>query len=67
LTLLLIGSIFFEYFPYSKIAQLDAWYRGFNKRELKLELMDLVEGLDPDKVVKYLDEEILRKVPDKLL
>lgn len=62
-----LSDFFFEHLPYSKIAQLDAWYRGFNKRDVKLELVDLVEGIDPGRVFKHLDQEILKKIPDRLL
>lgn len=62
-----LSDFFFEYFSYLKIAQLDAWYRGFDRTEAKLELSDLVDGIDPSKLFKHMDEEILKKIPDKLL
>lgn len=33
---------------------------------LKLDLLDLVPGIDSEKVLKYMDNEILRKLLDKL-
>jgi len=62
-----LSEFFFEYFPYSRIAQLDAWYRSFSRQKTKLELIDLVEDVDPDGVFRHLDEEIFKKTPDKLL
>jgi len=62
-----LSEIFFEYFPYNQAERLDVWYRGFDRMEAKLSLMDLVSGIDTGKVFKYLDDQILKKIPAKLL
>lgn len=61
-----VSEVFFEYFPYNQAKRLDAWYRGFDRSETRLGLMDLVPKLDTSKLFKYLDGEILRKIPEKL-
>jgi len=61
-----LSEVFFEYFAYNDVNRLDAWYRGFNRIEAKLELLDLVPESDPGIVFKYLDDQILKKIPDKL-
>ncbi len=58
---------FLEYFSMDKVESLVAWYRGFNRMKVKLELMDLVSGVDTAEVLRHLDDEILRKLPDKML
>ncbi|MBI3602531.1 MAG: nucleotidyl transferase AbiEii/AbiGii toxin family protein [Candidatus Omnitrophica bacterium] len=62
-----LSDVFFEYFAYNETERLDAWYRGFNRSETKLALMDLVTRIDTGKVFKYLDDQILKRIPDKLL
>ena len=62
-----LSEIFFEYFPYNQAQRLDAWYRGFDRMETKLSLIDLVSGIDAGKVFKYLDDQILKKITAKLL
>lgn len=59
-------EVFFEYFSYDKAERLDTWYRGFDKTETKLALIDLVPGIDTRKVFKYLDDQILIKIQEKL-
>ena len=61
-----VSDVFFEYFPYNQAERLDAWYRGFDRVETKLSLTDLVPKVDPIKVFKYLDDQILKKIPNKL-
>ena len=60
-------EVFFEYLSYDKAERLDAWYKVFNRTETKLSLMDLVPGIDTGKVFKHLDDQILKKIPGKLL
>jgi len=43
------------------------WYHSFNRTRLKGELMDLVPGVDTLEVLDYLDNEILKRLPKKLL
>lgn len=62
-----LSEFFLEYFSYDKAESLIAWYRGFNRMNLKIELLDLVPGIDAGKVLKCLDDEILRKLPEKLM
>ncbi|MBF0522877.1 MAG: nucleotidyl transferase AbiEii/AbiGii toxin family protein [Candidatus Omnitrophica bacterium] len=59
-------DVFFEYFSYDKAERLDAWYRGFDRTETKLSLIDLVPGIDTGKLFKHLDGQIIKKIPDKL-
>jgi len=62
-----VSKFFLEYLTYEKAEPFFVWYRNFNRTDLKLELMDLVPGVDVSEVVKHLDNEILRKLPEKLL
>jgi len=61
-----VSDVFFEYFPYNQTERLDAWYRGFDRVETKLSLIDLVPKIDPSKVFRHLDDQILKKIPNKL-
>ena len=61
-----LSEVFFEYFGYNQAEQLSAWYKGFDRTETKLALMDLVSNVDSGIVFKYLDGQILKKIPDKL-
>lgn len=62
-----LSTFFFEYFSYDKVEPLIGWYRGFRRTDLKIELLDLVPKIDTVQVTKYLDIEILEKLPDKLI
>ncbi|MFH0924592.1 MAG: nucleotidyl transferase AbiEii/AbiGii toxin family protein [bacterium] len=62
-----LSDFFFEYLTYDKAEGLIAWYRGFNRMDLKVELLNLVPGVDTGKVIKHLDEELLKRLPEKLL
>lgn len=62
-----LSEFFFEYFSYDKAEALIAWYKRFNRIDLKIELMDLVSKVDVVKVMKHMDNEILKKIPDKLI
>lgn len=62
-----LSEYFFEYFSYDKAETLIAWYRGFNRMDLKIELLDLVPKVDTAEVLRHLDDEILKRLPDKLL
>lgn len=62
-----ISKFFFEYFSYDKAEPLFAWYHNFNRTDLKSELMDLVPNIDTLKVLNHLDNEILKKLPKKLI
>ncbi len=62
-----VTDFFLEHFSYDKAERLIAWYKGFNRTDLKLELLDLVPGIDTAKVLKDLDKEILKNLPDRLL
>ena len=61
-----LSEFFFEYFSYDKTKRLEAWYRGFNKTETKLALIDLIPKVDTSKIFKHLDEQILKEIPSKL-
>ena len=62
-----ISKFFFEYFSYDKAEPFFVWYRSFNKTSLKSELMDLVPNIDTIEVLNHLDNEILKKLPKKLI
>jgi len=62
-----LSEFFFEYFSYDKAEALIAWCKGFNRMDMKLELLDLVSKIDTVKVIKHLDDEILKKIPEKLI
>jgi len=62
-----LSEFFFEYFSYDKAESLIVWYRGFNRMNLKIELLDLVPNIDTGKVIKHLDSEILKSLPEKLM
>ena len=62
-----ISNFFLEYYSRDKAENLIAWYRSFNRMSLKMELLDLVPGIDTGKVFKHLDDEIIKKLPDKLI
>jgi len=62
-----ISKFFLEYFSYDKAEPLFVWYRGFNRTNLKIELMDLVPDVDTMEVLNHLDNEILKKLPKKLI
>ncbi len=62
-----ISEFFFEYFSYDRVESFVAWYRGFNRIKIKIELLDLVPKVDTAEVIEHLDNEILKKIPDKLI
>ncbi len=62
-----LSKFFLEYFSYDKAESLISWYHGFNRTNLKIDLLDLVPKIDTLKVIKHLDREILKKIPEKLI
>jgi len=62
-----ISKFFLEYFSYDKAEPFFVWYHGFNRTNLKIELMDLVPNVDTMEVLNHLDNEILKKLPKKLI
>jgi hypothetical protein len=62
-----ISDFFVRNFSEAQAERLILWWKGFNRRDLKLELVDLAPGADPGKVLHYLDDEILKRFPGKLL
>lgn len=62
-----VSEFFFEYFSYDKVESFVAWYRGFNRMRLKVELLDLVPKVDTADVIEHLDHEILKRIPEKLV
>ena len=61
-----VSDFFIEYFSISKAEAFIAWYRSFNRMNLKLELSDVTPKTDPAKVIIHLDNEILKALPDKI-
>ncbi|MGB2706138.1 MAG: nucleotidyl transferase AbiEii/AbiGii toxin family protein [Candidatus Omnitrophota bacterium] len=62
-----ISKFFFEYFSYDRAESFFVWYHSFNRTNLKFELMDLVPNIDTLEVLNHLDNEILKKLPKKLI
>ena len=62
-----LSEFFFEHYSYDKAEALIAWYRGFNRMDLKVGLLDLVPGIDTAAVIKHMDNEILVRLPERLL
>ena len=62
-----LSKFFLEYFSYDRLESLVGWYKGFGRTDLKIELLDLVPEIDTAQVIRYLDIEILEKLPDKLI
>ena len=62
-----VSKFFFEFFSYDKAEPFIVWYRSFNRTSLKIELMDLVSNIDTLEVMNHLDNEILKKLPRKLI
>lgn len=61
-----LPDFFLKHFSPSKAEVLIVWYRRFNRMDLKLELLDLVENVDTNKILKSMDEQILNQLPDKI-
>lgn len=62
-----LSGFFLKYFSKSKAESLIAWYRSFNRMDFKMELIDLIPGIDTSEILKYLDREILIELPNKLI
>lgn len=62
-----LSEFFFEYFSYDKAEALIAWCRGFSRMGLKSGLLDLAPKINTTKVIKHLEDEILKKIPEKLI
>lgn len=50
-----------RFFPAAKSGSLAGWYRGFDRMEVKLELLRLIPGVDTRKVLRYMDKIILAR------
>lgn len=62
-----LPSFFMRHFSDDQAERLIAWWRGFDRLRLKLELADLAPRKDPARILKDLDEKILKKLPARLL
>jgi predicted nucleotidyltransferase component of viral defense system len=62
-----LSEFLFEHFSYDTAEALIVWYRGFNRMDLKVGLLDLVPKVNTNEVIRYLDSEILKKLPEKLI
>ncbi len=62
-----VSDFFLEYFSANKVESFIAWYKGFNRMDLKLELLDLATGTNSTDIIGHLDDEILEKLPDMLI
>ncbi len=61
-----LADFIFEYFAYDQIELLDTWYKIFDRTELKLELVDMIPGVNVRKVLSHLDKQILNQISAKL-
>ena len=61
-----LSDFVFEYFAKDQIELLDTWYKTFDRTELKLELADMVPGVNVRKVLIHLDKQILNQISAKL-
>lgn len=62
-----LSQFFFKRFEHNSAERLIMWYKGFNRMDLKLEMLDLETKADAGQVLTYLDNEILKELPDKLM
>ena len=54
-----VHKFFLRYFAPNAFEYVEAWYRGFNRLEAKLEMKYYAPAIDPGDVFRYLDKEIL--------
>ncbi|OPX29766.1 MAG: hypothetical protein B1H08_03090 [Candidatus Omnitrophica bacterium 4484_171] len=62
-----LSEFFLEYFSYDRAESLISWYRSFSRVNLKIELSDLAPKVDIAEVIKHLDKELLKNLPEKLI
>ncbi len=62
-----LPEFFLEHFARDRAEDLVAWHRRFNRLNLKTELLDLVPEVDTAEVIKHMDAELLKNLPEKLL
>lgn len=49
-----------KHFSLKLFPLLDSWYRSLDRREMIIDLGERVEGVDPRKIFKHLDDQIIR-------
>ena len=62
-----LSRFFFEFFSSSDAERLEHWYKSFDRREAKLELLDLDVKHDPRRVFEYMDDMVLHELEEKRL
>ncbi len=60
-----LSKFAFEFFSNNEARRLDSWYRGFDRTELKLSLMDLVTKVDINRILKHMDNQICKEILSK--
>jgi predicted nucleotidyltransferase component of viral defense system len=61
-----LSEFFLEYFSYDSVERLMGWYVGFDRIELKLELARTAPKVNTATILRHLDSEIMRKLPEKI-
>lgn len=56
----LLKEFFPKHFSLKLFPRLDSWYRSLDRREMIIDLGERVEGVDPRKIFKHLDDQIIR-------
>jgi len=60
-------DFFLSHFSPSYAPRFIAWYRRFDRMDIKLDLSGLVPGMDTGAVLQTLDDQILKKIPEILI
>lgn len=62
-----LSEFCFEHFTEQELERFCAWYRRFNRLDLKIGLQELKTKEDVSEVISYLDKEILRTIAPKVM
>jgi hypothetical protein len=62
-----VSTFFLAHVAREHAERLIAWYRRFHRSQVTMELLDLVTTVDTADVFRHLDEELLKRLPDRLL
>lgn len=54
-----LEEFFRKYFTSKLFVRLDSWYRTLDRREMMIDLSERTESVDPRKVFKHLDDQII--------
>ncbi len=62
-----LEEFFQKHFLPKLFGRLDSWYRSLDRREMMIDLGERVEDVDPRKVFKHLDDQIIRNLGQRLI